>query len=70
MASGSISPSGAISVPDGGTVTFFMTHKKGLFDISTPTGEWVVDGILVPGGDSYTFTNVVSDHTIVANYNV
>ena len=63
MATGDISPTGAISVPDGGSATFSRTYDQQL-GVATPP-SWIVDGISVPDvGDSYTFTNVVSDHTI------
>jgi hypothetical protein len=62
-----INPSTPVTVPDGGSATFFYT--PGVHGSSfTPTPVvyyWLVDG--KQGGTNqnfYTFTNVVSDHTI------
>jgi hypothetical protein len=62
---GSITPSGAVVVPNGTDTTFFATPNVG----------YVVADVLVDGGSvgavaSYTFTNVTSDHTISASFTV
>ncbi len=62
---GSITPSGAVVVPNGTDTTFFATPNVG----------YVVADVLVDGGSvgavsSYMFTNVTSDHTISASFTV
>jgi hypothetical protein len=62
---GSISPSGAVSVPDGADQTF---------NITTSAGYHIAD-VVVDGGSegviqSYTFYDVTSDHTIAATFAV
>ena len=60
-----ISPSTPVTVPDGGSATFTHSGSTAPFGLpKTPLLGWIVDGIEVIGGDTYTFTNVVSDHTI------
>ncbi len=64
-ANGSISPSGAVSVADGGSQTFMIT----------PSTEYRVDSVLVDGvkvdsTTSYTFVNVTTDHTIRAVFRI
>jgi hypothetical protein len=62
-----ISPSTPVTVPDGGSATFFYTpgvHGSS-FTLTPVVYYWQVDG--KQGGTNenfYTFTNVVSDHTI------
>ncbi len=58
---GTISPSGAIGVENGGTRSFAINPSKGyeIFDVR-------VDGISVGPVTSYTFEDVKADHTIVA----
>ena len=58
---GSISPSGAVSVPQGGSQTFSVTPHSGyaLRDV-------LVDGRSVGAVTSYTFENVTGDHSISA----
>ena len=58
---GSISPSGAVSVPQGGSQTFSVTPHSGyaLRDV-------LVDGRSVGAVTSYTFENVTEDHSISA----
>ncbi|MCD8087022.1 MAG: hypothetical protein LUE22_00335 [Oscillospiraceae bacterium] len=58
---GSISPSGVVSVEEGGSVTFTITPNNG-YEIS----QLLVDGTSVSPGSSYTFSNVTSNHTIYA----
>ena len=62
-ANGSISPSGAVSVANGGSQAFMIT----------PNGGYIVQDVLVDGGSvgavtSYPFTNVGADHTISASF--
>jgi|GEM_PF-504933 len=57
-----ITPNTPVTVPDGGSTTFYATHGG---PFGTNGYLWLVDG--QPGGTDptyYTFTNVVSDHTI------
>jgi len=61
-----ISPSTPVTVPDGGSATFFQTQTAQSSSIS-PFVEyyWSVDGKPYETyQNSYTFTNVVADHTI------
>lgn len=62
-ANGSIAPNGAVSVLNGGDQSFTMTPNSG-YMISSIT----VDGASVPvsnsSGQTYTFNNVIADHTI------
>ena len=62
-ANGSISPSGAVSVANGGNQTFTIT----------PNAGYLVQDVLVDGGSvgavtSYPFTSVGADHTISASF--
>ena len=62
-ANGSISPSGAVSVADGGSQAFLITPSIG----------YHIDSVLVDGGyigapGSYTFTNVTADHSIHVSF--
>ncbi len=58
---GTVSPSGMISVENGGTRSFAINPAKGyrVFDVK-------VDGISVGPVNSYIFTDVQADHSIVA----
>ena len=60
-----ISPLGDVTVPDGGsqTFTFGLRRVVGQFGVTSPITV-TVDGNTVSASGSYTFTNVVSDHTI------
>ncbi|MCD7844517.1 MAG: hypothetical protein LUG57_01395 [Oscillospiraceae bacterium] len=58
---GSISPSGVVSVEEGGSVTFSITPNNG-YEIS----QLLIDGTSVSPGSSYTFSNITSNHTIYA----
>jgi len=60
---GTISPSGAAVVPGGSNQTYTITPDAG-FTVT----DLVVDGILLPGATSYTFTNVTADHYINAYF--
>ena len=62
-AGGSISPSGTVTVTDGGNQTFTITPGSGYLIQSV-----VVDGSSVGAVSSYTFTNVKADHTISASF--
>lgn len=62
---GSISPSGAVTVADGASQTFTITAgSKNILSV-------VVDGVSQPVTNpttTYTFINVIADHTIVATF--
>jgi hypothetical protein len=60
---GAISPTGAVIVAPGTTNTFTMTASNWYHLASV-----VVDGVSVGAPNSYTFTNVMGDHTITVNY--
>jgi len=60
---GSISPSGAVTVKSGDSVTFTITPNSG-YAIS----DVKVDGKSVGAVTSYTFTNVLANHTIEATF--
>jgi alpha-tubulin suppressor-like RCC1 family protein len=60
---GAISPAGSVIVPVGSTNTFTMTASNWYFLASV-----MVDGGAAGAPGAFTFTNVVADHTIVANY--
>jgi LPXTG-site transpeptidase (sortase) family protein len=62
-AGGSIAPSGAVVVADNASQTF----------TSTPNTSYIVQDVLVDGvsqgrANSYTFTNVIANHTIAASF--
>jgi hypothetical protein len=60
---GAISPAGANTVAGGSNQTFTITPNPGL-----TVAALVVDGTVLPGATSYTFTNVTSDHYINAYF--
>jgi hypothetical protein len=61
---GSISPEGTQTVNYGDSKTFTITPETG-YHLGTVT----VDGTTVtPAGNTYTFTNIQSDHTITATF--
>ncbi len=62
---GQISPSGTTQVNEGENQTFTITANAG-YHIS----DVVVDGSSVGAVNSYTFTNVIADHTIAATFAV
>src|SRR5205814_1849862 len=62
---GTISPLGAISVKDHHSITFTVTPNTG-YNIA----NLVVDGVTTAAASSYTFTNVVANHTIQANFSI
>jgi hypothetical protein len=61
---GSISPSGSVSVPYGGSQTFTITPNTGYLIAAV-----LVDGSSVGPAATYTFTNVTAAHTIDASFN-
>jgi uncharacterized repeat protein (TIGR02543 family) len=60
---GSITPSGTVSVAQGGSQTFTIQANTG-YSLSSVQ----VDGVSVGAVSSYTFTNVVANHTISAAF--
>jgi hypothetical protein len=60
---GTISPSGSVSVSGGSSKTFTIKASSG-YTISSVT----VDGTSAGAVSSYTFTNVISNHTIAASF--
>ena len=62
-ANGTISPSGAVVVNSGANQPFMMTPNAG-YSISSV----VVDGSSVATSGTYTFSNVLLDHTIAASF--
>ena len=64
-AGGTISPSGSVSVAQGGSQTFTITPSTG-YQVSSVT----VDGASVGAVSSYTFSNVTANHTISATFSV
>jgi hypothetical protein len=62
-ANGQISPSGTVQVGDGASQTFTITPNSGYVVASL-----LVDGASAGYGQSYTFTNVVADHTISVTF--
>ncbi len=62
---GIISPSGLVSVPNGGSQIFTIVANSGYHIVDVQ-----VDGGSLGAVPSYTFTNVVSNHTIIATFAV
>ncbi len=60
---GSVSPSGTVSVPQGGNLTVTVTPNPG-FHIE----DVMVDGVSVGPVSSYTFTDVQANHTLHASF--
>ncbi len=60
---GTITPSGSVTVDHGGSLTFTITPNTG-YRIS----DVEVDGAMLGVTKSYTFSNVTSDHTIIATF--
>ena len=63
QANGSITPSGPVVVNDGNSRTFTITPDQDYQIL-----EVRVDGNLIGTATSYTFNNVVQDHTITASF--
>ena len=64
-AGGAIAPSGSVAVPEGTNKTFTITP-----DACHTIADVVVDGSSVGAVATYTFTNVLVDHTIAATFNL
>ena len=62
-ANGSISPSGAVTVNEGANKTFNITPNSNYH-----IADVLVDGSSVGAVTTFTFTNVISDHTINASF--
>ena len=62
-ANGSISPSGNVSVSQGGSQTFII-----MADVGYHVADVLVDGASVGAVTTYTFTNVADNHTISASF--
>jgi hypothetical protein len=62
-ANGSISPSGAVVIPLGGSQTFAIKPNRGyrIADVK-------VDGVSVGSPKSFLFGNVMSNHTIAVSF--
>lgn len=60
---GSISPSGLVKVLYGNNQTFTFIPSSGYHVLN-----YVVDGVTYPNASSYTFNNVISDHSISVNF--
>jgi hypothetical protein len=60
---GSINPSGVVSVPFGNDQSFVVSSDGGYY-----IADVLVDGISIGAVNSYVFTSVTSNHTIVANF--
>ncbi len=63
VGNGTISPSGAVSVPYNGSQTFNISPASNYYISSV-----IVDGSNVGGVSSYTFSGVTSGHNITANF--
>ena len=62
-AGGSISPSGAVSVAEGASQQFIIPPDLGYYVVNV-----VVDSVDKGSISSYTFTNVIANHTITASF--
>jgi len=62
-ANGSISPAGNTTVASGASQTYTITPKAG-FKVSALS----VDGTVLPGATTFTFTNVTANHYINAYF--
>jgi hypothetical protein len=62
-ANGSISPSGSVSVDNGGSQTFIISANSGY-----SIGDVLVDGTSVGAVSSYTFSSVNANHSISASF--
>src|SRR5262249_28160841 len=62
-AGGTISPAGAVSVPDAGSQGFTITPNSCFL-----LGPLTVDGVPISPASTYAFSNVVADHTIAASF--
>ena len=64
-ANGAVSPTGAVSVNYGDTVTFNVTPNTNFIILDV-----FVDGVSVGAVGSYTFTNITANHSISASFTV
>ena len=62
---GTITPSGAVTVTHGSSQTFTITPDAGYY-----VADVVVDGSSVGSVESYTFDNVIADHTITIDFTI
>ncbi len=60
---GTITPSGAVQVPYGGSTSFVMAA-----DVNYHVSDVVVDSVSVGPSNTYAFSNVMNAHTITANF--
>jgi type IV pilus assembly protein PilY1 len=60
---GTVSPVGAVSVADMGAQTFTITADSGFGILDV-----LVDGVSQGAIDTYSFTDVIEDHTILVNF--
>ncbi|MGI5898866.1 MAG: hypothetical protein ACOX8S_02970 [Christensenellales bacterium] len=60
---GSITPSGAVSVPNGGNQSFIIRANEGY-----AVQAVIIDGVNRGALTAFTFTDVASDHSIVASF--
>jgi hypothetical protein len=60
---GAISPAGATTVTGGTNQTYTITPNQGFTVVAL-----VVDGVVLPGATSHTFTSVIGDHYINAYF--
>lgn len=64
-AHGSISPTGSISVADGGTQTFIAAPADGTYEVDS----WSVDGAVVPEvGPRFTLSGIQDSHTVLVSF--
>lgn len=61
--SGTLSPSGGVSVASGGSQAFTFTANSGWY-----VGLVLVDGVSVSISSPYTFSNVVANHTLAVTF--
>ena len=64
-ANGSINPSGVVNVTQGNNQSFIMTPNSGY-----QVADVLVDGVSVGAVSNYQFTNVQSNHTIEASFEI
>jgi 6-phosphogluconolactonase (cycloisomerase 2 family) len=64
-ANGSIAPSGAVTVNSGASQSFTITPNTGY-----RVADVLVDGSSVGAVTSFTFTNVIANHTIAASFTI
>jgi hypothetical protein len=62
-ANGTITPSGSTTVTSGGSLAFNITPNPGFRVVTL-----IVDGVTLPGANSYTFSNVTANHYVNAYF--